>query len=151
MTGVGFAAIGLAFRGDAPRSEVFLAVFLAIGLVFLTLDAYLRVDALARVFLHFALILLVVFFRFAITASLTRWTFETCTEMWIPFASIDPTLDHLLPNLRTAVEMASERRRLFCEVLHAANDTMQESRALVARSRGKLYLASWLGRSTIRD
>ena len=69
----------------------------------------------------------------------------------IPFASIDPTLDHLLPNLRMAVEMASERRRLFCEVLHAANDTMQESRALVARSRGKPYLASWLGRSTIRD
>src|SRR5262249_54266951 len=31
----------------------------------------------------------------------------------IPFASIDPTLDHLTPNLRTMVEAMSERQRLF--------------------------------------
>ena len=69
----------------------------------------------------------------------------------IPFVSIDPTLDHLLPNLRTMVEAMSERQRLFREALHAANATVQESRALVARSRGKPYLASRFGRSTIRD
>jgi len=69
----------------------------------------------------------------------------------IPFASIDPTLDHLVPNLRTMVETASERQRLFREALHAANATVRESRALVARSRGEPYLASRFGRSTIRD
>ena len=67
----------------------------------------------------------------------------------IPFASIDPTLDHLLPNLRT--EALSERQRLFREALHAANATVRESRALVARSRGKPYLATQFGRSTTRD
>ena len=69
----------------------------------------------------------------------------------IPFASIDPTLDHLLPNLRTMVDAMSERQRLLKEALHAADATVQESRALVARSRGKPYLASRFGRSTIRD
>jgi len=69
----------------------------------------------------------------------------------LPFASIDPTLDHLLPNLRTMVEAMSERQRLFREAVHAAGATVQESRALVARSRRKPYLASRFGRSTIRN
>jgi hypothetical protein len=56
----------------------------------------------------------------------------------IPFASIDPTLDHLVPKLRTMVEGMSERKRLLGEVLHV-------------RSRGKPYLASRFGRATIRD
>jgi hypothetical protein len=72
--------IGLAFRGDAPRSEDFLTLFLAIGLVFLTVVVFLRVDALARVFLRFALVFPVAFFRFAITASLTPRIFETGAE-----------------------------------------------------------------------
>jgi hypothetical protein len=69
----------------------------------------------------------------------------------IPFASIDPTLDHLVPKLRTMVEAMCERKRLLGEVLHVVSATVQESRALVARSRGKPYLASRFGRSTIRD
>jgi hypothetical protein len=69
----------------------------------------------------------------------------------IPFAVIDPTLDHLLAKLRTMVEGMSEQKRLLSDVLHAAKVTVQESRALVARSRGKPYLASQFGRSTIRD
>ena len=69
----------------------------------------------------------------------------------IPFASIDPTLDHVVPKLRMMVETMSERKRLLSEVLHAVNVTVRESRALVARSRGKPYLASRFGRSTIRD
>jgi Domain of unknown function (DUF6894) len=68
-----------------------------------------------------------------------------------PFAGIDPTLDHFVPNLRTIVEAMSEQKRLLGEVLHAVKATVQESRALVARSRGKPYLASEFGRSTIRD
>jgi hypothetical protein len=69
----------------------------------------------------------------------------------IPFASVDPTLDHVVPKLRTMVEAMSERKRLLSEVLHAVKGTVQESRALVGRSRGKPYLASQFGRSTIRD
>ena len=68
-----------------------------------------------------------------------------------PFAGIDPTLDHIVPKLRTMVEAMSERKRLLNDALHAVKVTVQESRALVARSRGKPYLASQFGRSTIRD
>jgi hypothetical protein len=69
----------------------------------------------------------------------------------IPFASIDSTLDHVVPKLRTMVEGMSEQKRLLSDALHAVKVTVQESRALVARSRGKPYLASKFGRSTIRD
>ena len=69
----------------------------------------------------------------------------------IPFATIDQTLDHLVPKLRTMVESMSERKRQLGVVVHAVKVTVQESRALVARSRGKPYLASQFGRSTIRD
>ena len=69
----------------------------------------------------------------------------------IPFASVDPSLDHLAPNLRTMVEGVSERKRLLSDVIHTVKDTIQESRALVARARGKPYLASRFGRPVIRD
>jgi hypothetical protein len=69
----------------------------------------------------------------------------------IPFASVDPSLDHLGPKLRRMVEDESERRRVVGDVIHAAKATIQESRALVARSRGKPYLASRFGKPTIRD
>jgi hypothetical protein len=69
----------------------------------------------------------------------------------IPFASVDPTLDHLSPRLREMVESVAYRKRTLGDALHAANTTVQESRALVARSRGKPYLASRFGKSTIRE
>ncbi len=69
----------------------------------------------------------------------------------IPFASLDPSLDHLNPAYRTIVEDAYEKQLSFRGALHAAHLTIQESRALVARSRGKPYLASQFGRSIIRD
>lgn len=69
----------------------------------------------------------------------------------IPFASVDPSLDHLTPTYRTMVESMSERKRRLADVIHAAKGTIQESRALVARARGKPYLASRFGKSTIRD
>jgi hypothetical protein len=68
----------------------------------------------------------------------------------IPFASVDPTLDHLPINLRSMVESLAERKRLLGDVLHAVSVTVQESRALVARARGKPYLASRFGKATIR-
>ena len=69
----------------------------------------------------------------------------------IPFASIDPTLDHLMPPQRTMVEKTSERVRSLSDALHAVEATVQETRALVARSRGKPYLASRFGKPIIRN
>ena len=68
----------------------------------------------------------------------------------IAFASIDPTLDHLAPPLRTAVEASCTSIRSAREIVSAARATVRESRALVARSRGKPYLATAAGRPTIR-
>lgn len=69
----------------------------------------------------------------------------------IPFASVDPSLDHLAPNFRILVESASEHKRLLSDVIHTVKDTIRESRALVARARGKPYLASRFGKVIIRD
>jgi hypothetical protein len=69
----------------------------------------------------------------------------------IPFASVDPSLDHLVPKLRTMVEGLSERKRRLGDVIHSVKATIQESQALVARARGKPYLASRFGKAVIRD
>lgn len=69
----------------------------------------------------------------------------------IPFARIDPSLDHLTSDFRTMVESMSERKRLLSEAIHTVKGTIQESRALVARSRGRPYLASRFGKAIIRD
>jgi hypothetical protein len=69
----------------------------------------------------------------------------------VPFARIDPTLDYLGPELRSMVELFFDRRRSLAETFHAVRCTLKESRALVARSRGKLYIAAERGKSTIHD
>jgi hypothetical protein len=55
----------------------------------------------------------------------------------IPFARVDPTLDHLTPKWRTAVEGIAERKRLLGDVISAVDATVQESRALVARAASR--------------
>jgi len=69
----------------------------------------------------------------------------------IPFARVDTSLDHLTPGCRDLVEAMAERKRVTAEVIHSVKATIQESRALVARARGKPYLASRLGKPIIRD
>jgi len=69
----------------------------------------------------------------------------------IPFASIDETLGHLTPELRAAVEDLHDRCRSLNEAMSAASITVRESRALIALSRGKPYLAAERGQTTIRD
>ena len=69
----------------------------------------------------------------------------------ILFASIDETLDHLKPENRKLVEITAMRRRSFQDTLYAARISYRESQALVARSRGKPYLAADHGQKTIRD
>jgi hypothetical protein len=68
----------------------------------------------------------------------------------LPFARIDPTLDHLVPEMRKTVERSCNQSRSLREAIAAARVTMRESRALVARSRGRPYLAAEMGERTIR-
>ena len=69
----------------------------------------------------------------------------------VPFAALDPTLDHLMPAIRAEFEAHCGRRRALAEAIFAARRTVSEARAVMARSRGRLYLASRYGKSTIRD
>jgi hypothetical protein len=69
----------------------------------------------------------------------------------IPFARLDETLDHLRPHWRTQIEDLCDRSRSLREVHAAASITVRESRALVARSRGKPYLAVDRGQQVIRE
>jgi hypothetical protein len=68
----------------------------------------------------------------------------------IPFARIDSSLNHLMPELRSMVERSCDRLRALNEVMAAARVTVREARALVARSRDKPYLATCAGQETIR-
>jgi hypothetical protein len=68
----------------------------------------------------------------------------------VPFAKLDPTLDHLQPQLRTAIEVSCESIHSMRQMVSAAKATVRESRALVARSRGRPYLAVVGGQPTIR-
>jgi hypothetical protein len=69
----------------------------------------------------------------------------------IPFVAIDPTLDHLTTAQRSLVEHGSPIIRSSKKALYAARLTGREARSLVARSRGKPYLAADRGRKVIRD
>jgi hypothetical protein len=60
----------------------------------------------------------------------------------VPFARFDPSLDHLSPPARQLVEGWSIARRELAEAVAAATKTMHRSQALVARSRGRPYLAA---------
>jgi hypothetical protein len=68
----------------------------------------------------------------------------------LPFASVDETLDHLQPALRKTVERSNDSLLALHETMSSARATLRESRALVARSRGKPYLATEGGEPTIR-
>jgi hypothetical protein len=64
------------------------------------------------------------------------------------FATFDPSLEHLLPSARMLVEMVCDLRRSSRETVHAARVTGRESRALIAQSRGRPYLAAIRGEQT---
>lgn len=68
----------------------------------------------------------------------------------IPFASVDNALDHLSPVLRRNMEISCKRIRELKEVVSAVQATVRGSRALLARLRGKPYLAFVHGDRTIK-
>jgi hypothetical protein len=69
----------------------------------------------------------------------------------IPFAALDPTLNHLTTKQRELVEHRLQIIRSLKDALHAATLTGREARSLVARSRGMPYLAVDRGRKVTRD
>ncbi len=68
----------------------------------------------------------------------------------IPFATVDPSLEHLAPELRRMIERVCDSFRSWQDAFRSAQVTMRESRALLALARGKPYLATVAGRPTIR-
>ena len=76
---------------------------------------------------------------------------ETEKVFALSFASLDPTLNHLRPDLRAMVETLCGRRMALAEAFHDVEDTVRESKALMARARGKLYVAARSGEKTSRD
>lgn len=67
------------------------------------------------------------------------------------FAEFDHTLDHLRPQFRDTVGEMYEYRRSLAGAVRDVRQTVREARALVARSRGKLNVATEYGRPVIRD
>jgi hypothetical protein len=68
----------------------------------------------------------------------------------IPFVQLDPTFAHLDASWRKSLERLFDELRSLGEAVHTARATVRESRALIARSRGKPYLATLSGERTIR-
>jgi hypothetical protein len=60
----------------------------------------------------------------------------------LPFASVDETIGHLPGELRKQIERLCVRQRELAEAVYQARLTVLESRALVARARGKPYLVT---------
>lgn len=69
----------------------------------------------------------------------------------VVFASADQTLDHLTPEHRAMMQVLCDRKLSLIEAGNAVRTTLRESRALVARSRGRPYLATYRGDKIIRD
>jgi hypothetical protein len=68
---------------------------------------------------------------------------ETNTLLFrLPFSAVDNTLDHHYPEIRALAERWCENRRNLAEALYEASKTLRQSRALIARSRGKPYLCA---------
>jgi hypothetical protein len=62
------------------------------------------------------------------------------------FADVDETLACFTPEMRQLVRQTCRRHSAWIAVAEAARATIRESRALLARSDGRLYLAADNGR-----
>jgi hypothetical protein len=69
----------------------------------------------------------------------------------IPFARLDQTLDHLNIRMREMLEDGARQVRSIKDIYQTTKLTVREAKSLVARSRGKPYLAADRGRKVIRD
>jgi hypothetical protein len=64
----------------------------------------------------------------------------------VPFAAVDTTIDHLAPTTRSLIEQLCRNRRELGEAVFEARLAALKSKATIARSKGKPYLAAHLGR-----
>jgi hypothetical protein len=64
----------------------------------------------------------------------------------LPFARVDPTLDHLSPDLRQLVERLAESKRSCSETIFSLESLAFGIRAVEARRNGKPYVAARFGR-----
>jgi hypothetical protein len=69
----------------------------------------------------------------------------------IPFAQLDPAFENLEPSMRANFTRLCDNHRSLREAIYAARTTVRQSRALVARSRGRPYLAAFAGEKTTRS
>jgi hypothetical protein len=69
----------------------------------------------------------------------------------IPFVSLGDTFNYLRPESRATVTGLCDRLLSLHETIASAHITLRESRALVARSRGRPYLVAEGGEPTIRE
>jgi hypothetical protein len=60
----------------------------------------------------------------------------------LPFVAVDETIKHLPERIRSQFARLCARKRELAEMVHQARLTVQQSQALVARARGKPYLAT---------
>jgi hypothetical protein len=64
----------------------------------------------------------------------------------LPFAKVDPTLDHLTPDLRELVEQLAEAQRDLSETIFSAESLVLGIRAANAKRNGRPYIAARFGR-----
>jgi hypothetical protein len=64
----------------------------------------------------------------------------------LPFSEIDPTLDQLSPKTRASIKRWSATYLSLAEQIPATRATVRQSRALLARAKGKPYLIATGGR-----
>ena len=69
----------------------------------------------------------------------------------VAFVDLDRTLKHLRPDTRKRIEQFCRQRTRYSVAMHEAELTLQESKALLARSRGKPHLVTVGGKKIIRD
>ena len=68
---------------------------------------------------------------------------ESCDLLCtLPLVVVDDTMSGLAPETRALWETCCERRRGLAEALYSLRKTVQQSRAMLARSRRKPYLAA---------
>ena len=63
------------------------------------------------------------------------------------FATIDDSMSHLTPQLRSSLEHLCASSADFAETIHALRITLLEVRATMARAEGALHLAAVNGRA----
>jgi hypothetical protein len=79
------------------------------------------------------------------------WKLEVCDRdgnplFALPFAAVDPTLDHLTPPLRETIERLSDTKRDLAETVFSLQCLWSHQRQLQARMSGAPYLAAQNGR-----